>query len=214
MNRQFQRGQQGVRSNRYSGSRLTNWAEFHPWHSAMDKIHTQYLSRLNRQSDNPLIVLQRTHSDFVRPVSREDIVDTLAKGPTEFTKGLDGVFVMGGSTKLAKVVDSLYCYGSYWLRCIFLAPFPKRLLECCYKRPPKPSILNEYRRAGAIVRSTRNGLHVEFDELSVRRFYIRDVLLHEIGHHVDRRWQRSKRKREGYAEWFATEYGYRVHPDI
>ena len=214
MNRQFQRGQQGVRSNRYSGSKLTNWTEFHPWHSAIDKVHNRHLSRLCRPSAAPLIVLQRTHAEFVRPLSREDIEDTLSKVSKEYTSDLQGVFVLGGSSKLAKVVDSLYCYGTYWMWCIFLAPFPRAFLRRCYRRPPKPSILSEYSRAGASVRQTRDGLVVEFSEVAIRRFYIRDVLMHEIGHHVDRRWPRSKRKSEGFAEWFATEYGYRMRHDI
>jgi len=45
----------------------------------------------------------------------------------------------------------------------------------------------------------------------VRRFLLDDVLLHEIGHHLDRHnfARKSNRKIEGFAEWFATENGFR-----
>ncbi len=40
----------------------------------------------------------------------------------------------------------------------------------------------------------------------LRRFYLRDVLTHEIGHHVDT-WNETPKDRERFAEWFAQEHG-------
>ncbi len=42
--------------------------------------------------------------------------------------------------------------------------------------------------------------------VSLRRFYLRDVLMHEIGHHVDSR-NTAVKDREKYAERFARLYG-------
>jgi hypothetical protein len=47
------------------------------------------------------------------------------------------------------------------------------------------------------------GVRITFTEESLREFYRRDVLPHEIGHHVDRDGPPS----EGFARWFATQYG-------
>jgi len=45
---------------------------------------------------------------------------------------------------------------------------------------------------------------LEFTETSLSRFYLYDVLLHELGHHVDRRErQHDRRASENYAKWFA-----------
>lgn len=41
---------------------------------------------------------------------------------------------------------------------------------------------------------------------SLRRFFLRDVLMHEIGHHVDT-WNESYEDREKFAEDFAQKYG-------
>src|SRR5262245_6891370 len=124
MNRHYQRVYQGVRSNRYSGSKLTNWTDFHPWDSAISKAYLQHPPNLRKEGERPLVFLEPTHVDFLQPLSREDIEDTFAKIPGAYTLGLQGVFVLSGSTKLSKV-RSLYCYGTYWLHCIFLAPFPR-----------------------------------------------------------------------------------------
>lgn len=42
---------------------------------------------------------------------------------------------------------------------------------------------------------------------SNREFFMRDVLIHEIGHHVDNRTHVNSKTREGFANWFAKEHG-------
>src|SRR5215467_11049731 len=120
MNRAHQRVYQGVRSNRYSGSKLTNWTDFHPWHSAVSKAYFQHRAYLRKEGEKPLVILEPTHRDFLQPLDREDIEDTLQKIPTAYTRGLQGVFLLSGSTKQSRVVGSLYCYGTYWLNTVFL----------------------------------------------------------------------------------------------
>lgn len=41
---------------------------------------------------------------------------------------------------------------------------------------------------------------------TLRRFYLRDVLIHEIGHHVDT-WNTTREDREKFADEFALKYG-------
>ena len=45
-----------------------------------------------------------------------------------------------------------------------------------------------------------------FELVSMQRFYIRDVLMHEIGHHIDR-WNVGYEARERFANEFARTYG-------
>src|SRR5260221_172325 len=47
--------------------------------------------------------------------------------------------------------------------------------------------------------SPRDGVTVTFDKESLRRFYLFDVVLHEVGHHVDR--HRTSGDAERYARW-------------
>jgi hypothetical protein len=46
-----------------------------------------------------------------------------------------------------------------------------------------------------------DGATLQFDSSSLRRFYLYDVLLHEVGHHVDR--DHMSENAERYASWFA-----------
>jgi hypothetical protein len=158
-------------------------------------------------------VVQRTHSDFVRPVEKSDILESLARVPKRFIADIYGIFLLSGSSKQAKVAEKLFCYGTYWGKCIFLAPFPKRWMTRIYRRRKlSPSVLREFQRAGAQVEHRPQGITVIFNRASLREFYLRDVLMHEIGHHVDRHQRRSKRKEEGFANWVASEYGYKLKP--
>jgi hypothetical protein len=70
---------------------------------------------------------------------------------------------------------------------------------------PKPSVRREYERAGAFWRQVTGGWQLEFAPESLRRFYLNDVLLHEVGHHVNRGSRKNKRDAEAFANWMAIE---------
>lgn len=46
-----------------------------------------------------------------------------------------------------------------------------------------------------------------YDLNALPTFYLQDVLMHEIGHHVDGRPNTTKKERESFADWFAAEHG-------
>ncbi|MGD1941771.1 MAG: hypothetical protein ACFB0G_10705, partial [Leptolyngbyaceae cyanobacterium] len=61
------------------------------------------------------------------------------------------------------------------------------MLKDHWGKHPKPTTIQEYERMGAKWIQDESGWYLEFDRLSLRRFYLYDVLLHELGHHVDQR---------------------------
>jgi hypothetical protein len=206
-NAQATRG--GVRSNRYGGSKLTNWTDFDPYSSAVDRAYYRHMERVS-ETRELLVIAYPTHPRFIMPVDEHSIRQHLSGMPAVFTRGLKAIFLLAGSNKEEKVSKGrLSCYGCYGKECIFIHPYPRAEMTWTESRPPKPSIQQEYRRAGARLRLDSRGLHVAFDELSLRRFYLRDVLTHEIGHFVDRTKRRNKVPSEEFAHWFATEYGYK-----
>lgn len=85
-------------------------------------------------------------------------------------------------------------------------------MDQVWRTLPKPSLLHEYQRAGASITPDGQRWRVQFDAASLRQFYLRDVLMHELGHHVDRGnfAFKTDRKAERLAEWFATENGYKI----
>ena len=85
---------------------------------------------------------------------------------------------------------------------IIIHPFPKKYMHSYFEKPPKPSVLNDYKRAGATITLKGKQCWIRFDEESLRHFYLRDVLLHELGHHTDAGNFRTKsrKKAENFAE--------------
>ena len=210
MNTPYQRGPKGVRGDRYSGSKVTNSTQFQPFYSVTEKIYSKFYQEFQNRTW-PLIRIAPTHEDFIFPVTEKDIEATLARIPPEYVAGVKAILVPGGSKKQIKVAKSLYLFGEYWQECVFLHPYPKARLTLTFYKKPNPSVTQEYRRAGAIIKTKRSGIEISFDETSLKQFYLRDVLMHEIGHHNDNRLKdRSRRKSETFAEWFALEHGFRL----
>ncbi len=211
MKRKHFNATQGVRSDRYSGSKYTNWTEFDPINSAIDKIYSKHYDELENEPKYPKYFVETIHSNFIMPVTTSELTLELGRVPGEYTEGLKGVFLLGGSKKEEKVFFSqLSYYGTYWSNCIFIHPYPKKNLERYYKPPPRPHVLNDYKRVGALVKQDHaGGLTVHFTTESLKQFYLRDVFIHEIGHHFDDNYSKGQKKREGFADWFATEYGFK-----
>jgi len=207
MTQSFQKGPQGVRGDRYSGSKVTNSRSFQPFYSATEKIHAKYY-KLFKNRTLPLVKIEPTHKDYILPISKDDITSLLERIPTHFIEGIKAILVTSGSKKQIKVIKNMLHYGEYWEECVFIHPYPKVLMTQSYDKKPNPQTIQEYQRAGGVVTSAGSGVEISFNKDSLRRFYLRDVLMHEIGHHNEgERIGRSRKKSEGYANWFATEYG-------
>ena len=90
-----------------------------------------------------------------------------------------------------------------------LYPFPYKYLSHTYKKLPAPHKINDFKRAGARIKKIKQGWKVEFSLMNLRNFYLNDVLIHEIGHHVDKiynTYDKSNNKIENFAEYFVQKY--------
>ena len=205
----FQKGPQGVQNDRASGSKYSNRTGFNPFYSATEKIYSKYFRRIKNRT-YPFIRVEPTHGEFCFPVTVDDIRSAIKRIPRQYVLGIKAILVPPGSKKQTKAANSLYLYGEYWQSCIFLHPMPKSMLRMKFAGNLKPNQGEEYRRAGAKVSTTGSVTEIEFNADSLRNFYLNDVLVHEVGHHVDRQI-RTQSKREGFASWFASEYGFKVN---
>ncbi len=204
----YQKGPQGVQNDRFSGSKVSNLSPFQPFWSATEKIYAKYRGRIKNRT-YPFIRVESTHSEFVFPITLVEIQTVLQAVPPKFVYGIKAVLIPSGTRKQIKAANSLYIYGEYWQQCIFLHPYPKKFMVINNGKGLKPHELEAFKRAGAEIQNVGNNLEVSFTELSLRNFYLKDVLMHEIGHHVDQN-RRAQKKRERFAEWFALEYGYHL----
>jgi hypothetical protein len=208
MNRSFQRGPQGVRGDRFSGSKVTNLASFQPYYSATEKIYTKYFERFKNRT-SPWVQIETIHDDFVFPVTKDDIISVIENLPTKFITGIKAILVPSGSKKQIKALKRLLVYGEYWQECVFLHPYPKILMNQIFDKKPNPQLIQEYQRTGAHIKTKGTRIEIRFDEASLKKYYLYDILMHEIGHHNDQFFGAKPRKsRESFADWFAMEYGY------
>jgi hypothetical protein len=200
----------GPRSNAWSRNKRTNLRSFDPQNEELSRVIEKYYDECEG-AERPIYRQISLHEAFVMPVTLTEVKVTVDAIPAEFTDGLKGVFLLGGSQKQADTYNT-YSYGCYLENKIYLHPYPKNRLKRKYAHPPKPHILIEYQRAGVSITQKPGEFIIEFTEDALRHFYLRDVLIHEVGHHVDRSNFGKKRKSrmEPFAEWFATEYGFRL----
>ena len=200
----------GIKAGAYSESKYSNWSRFSPADSEIDRVYNKYYDQIQANTIGPLLFEENLHNNFIAPVSLKDLKSEYDKIPLTFRVGLKGIFLLGGTAKIESTSKTKFRYGTYWNNCIFIHPYPQKLLVKNHIKSPRPHTLNDYIRVGAEVKILNKGVSIEFTEQSLREFYLRDVFVHEMGHHVDRFFKKNEAKSEGFAEWFATEYGFRL----
>jgi hypothetical protein len=181
---------------------------FNPALNEIETVYKKNLKKVLSGRPKPLILKEPVHSSFIMPVSIKDIKKTLKAVPRGFLSGLDAVFLLGGSNKQAKAF-SLFRFGTYWKKCIFIHAFPKAFLTVFYENPLKPSFLEEYKRYRIKTKKEFGGISICFTPESLKNYYLGHILMHEMGHHVCGTGKNIK-KEEGFAEWFSTQFGYRL----
>ena len=168
----------GPRGNAYSESKFTNWTVYDPFFAECRAVFKQYDARISKSPKFPHIIAVKPQlSEFIHPCKRADIRAKLKQMPASSYEGLRAVFILSGTRKQQTSWRSkLGCYGMYWNSCVFL--FPYLYLHTWY--------------------------HYTFDDL--RQFYLNDVLVHEIAHHIDRNRIAPKDKSEGFANAYVQEH--------
>jgi hypothetical protein len=197
------------RSNRYSESKYTNWSRYNPFDLEISTLPEELKPEINIEAGAAIVPVytRNLHTDFIHPVEVEDVRKLLSGVPSDFLNSLRGIYLLGGTSKQLRASKKRFRYGCYGSGRIYLYAFPRWMLTELWGRLPKPTIVEEYKRMGAQWKQSDSGWWLEFDRSSLKRFYLFDVLLHELGHHVDKRvWSRDTESAERYAEWFAQEY--------
>jgi hypothetical protein len=207
---------QAQRTGLYAESKLTNWRPFNPAHAEVWRVYYhKYYDDFQSAESEPIIRIEPIAKNFIMPISETDIRSFLTRVPVRFVASLRGILLLGGSHQQYKVRNSrTFCYGCYYQRIIFINPFPMGCITEKYKYCPPPHIRHEYERAGANFSKSTSGWVLEWPPEALHRYYLYNVLTHELGHHVD--WlqrngqDRATREAESFAEWFVREFGYKL----
>jgi hypothetical protein len=195
---------------------MSHWTPFDPYSSARrNRRHASHVRRTVYQLPHGEIEILEypLHSAFFQPATPFDIYKTLAILPADCIAGLESIFLHGGSNKQESIRDSaVFRFGDYSSNVIMLYPFPRQWLNTPLSRHENRHLWHDLRRAGANMSGGDRSEICHFTPENVRRFYLADVLVHEVGHHVDRvRLQRKSTSRaERFAEAFVDRYGRAV----
>lgn len=154
--------------------------------------------------DDYKVIVQQPGIGYRHILTPEDIRQRLSELPSSFTAGLDVVQFSCMTTKK----KSFPCYGMQWGTAIYLYPVEETLVEV-FDYPPLPNLRNEVKMYGGTWEHADPGpWNLIWTEETIRDFYLNNILIHELGHLLDKR-NTGYVDRERYAEWFAIEYGYR-----
>lgn len=149
-------------------------------------------------------VVQSPGPGYRHAVTPDEVAKRLSELPAEFLTDLQVVQF----SRMTRKKQSLPCYGMQWGTTLYLYPVDEGLVEF-FPVPPPPAIENEARMYGGEWRQEADGAwSLHWTEDAIRDFYLNNILIHELGHLLDDR-NSSYTDRERFAEWFATEYGYR-----
>ena len=149
------------------------------------------------------VIVQSPGAGYRHIVTPEDVRHRLAELPEPFLRDLEVVQL----SRMTRKKQSFPCYGMQWGSTLFLYPIEETLTET-FDKPPQPVFFSEARMYGGRWEQEGEEWTLHWSEKAIRDFYLNNILIHELGHLLDDR-NSNYTDRERYAEWFATEYGYR-----
>jgi hypothetical protein len=156
------------------------------------------------EHDGYRVIVQAPGEGYRHVLTPADVRERLAQLPESFLVDLEVVQF----SRMTRKKQSLPCYGMQWGPALYLYPIDDSLVEH-FGQAPTPAIYNESKMYGGRWDEGDGGSWtLTWSEAAIRDFYLNNILIHELGHLLDDR-NTGYIDRERYAEWFATEYGYR-----
>ena len=150
------------------------------------------------------VLIQPAGEGYRHVLKPKEVRERLSQLPEHFLRDLEVVQM----SRMTRKKQSLPCYGMQWGPTLYLYPIAESLTEH-FNRAPSPAILNETRMYGGHWREAGGGAWtLHWTIRAIKDFYLNNILIHELGHLLDER-NTGYTDRERFAEWFATEYGYR-----
>lgn len=150
------------------------------------------------------VVVQAAGEGYQHVLKPKEVRERLSQLPEHFLRDLEVVQM----SRMTRKKQSLPCYGMQWGPTLYLYPIDESLTEH-FNQAPSPAIYNETRMYGGHWREAGGGAWtLHWTVRAIKDFYLNNILIHELGHLLDER-NTGYTDRERFAEWFATEYGYR-----
>lgn len=166
------------------------------------------LSKPSEDEDIPLLIQDNPSRDFFFPISAEEANEAIQALPNDDSAGLTHIWLRRinkidferGRLPLAEFI----CGSG--VRLVVLYPFPKSLIMDLGNKKPSARKLKELSKFCNNILHVKGNWSIQWDIDSLRKYYINNLLYHEIGHHIDwysRHWSKANNKK---VEEFADQY--------
>lgn len=158
------------RSNAYSESKFTNWTPYDPFFAEARAAFKRFDEKISRVPKFPhVIVIKSQTPDFIHACTRAEVRAKLQQMPEASRQGLRAVFLLAGTRKQEK---------SWWSNL------------GCY---------GMYWNSCVFLFASTFKLPHRWTLDRLQRFYLNDVLVHEVAHHIDRERIADKKTKEAFA---------------
>ena len=166
----------GPRSNAYSESKFTNWTLYDPFFMEARAALKRFDERISQAPKFPhVIAIKPQTPDFIHACTRAEIKVRLERIPQVSRKDLRAVFLLAGTRKQEK---------SWWSKLGCYGMYWNSCVFLCAHPFQLP-----------------NGYTLD----NLRNFYLDDVLVHEVAHHIDRERISDRKTKENFAHAYVQE---------
>lgn len=166
----------GPRGGLYSESKFTNWADHDPFFMEAQTAHKLFFRRRRKSRNFPHIVtMPALKPDFMQVCTPGQVERRLVRMPSRHLDGLEAVFLLGGTRKQQLSWNSAAYCSGIYWR--------RCVFLCAY-------LFDDARK-----------MYIE----DLRSFFLDDVLVHEVAHHVDRFRSGNRDEKEGFAVAFVQQ---------
>jgi hypothetical protein len=166
----------GPRSNAYSESKFTNWTVYDPFFAEARAALKRFDGRISRVPAFPhVIAIKPQTSDFIHACTRSEARTRLERMSPASRENLRAVFLLSGTRKQQKSWGSKLGCYGIYWNSCVF------LFAHPFKLPRRYTL----------------------DDL--RRFYLDDVLVHEVAHHLDRERITDRKAKENFAHAYVQQ---------
>lgn len=151
----------------------------------------------------PVLIEDRPHCDYVFPVTGQEAMERLRQLPANHIEGITHVWMRRmGPGDSGRPLGS-YSYGLGYA-VIVLYPWPRDLRWFAGAKKVHRFWARLVSRFGGRLERRNGKWYAKFTEDGARRFFLDDLILHEVGHHND--WRDSSPANHKQEEEFAIQY--------
>jgi len=174
------------------------------------------------REETPIFIMDNPSRDLFFPITTDDIKQFLNKLPQAHTEKLTHIWLRKMSNKEYDKEGSYQgCFicGS-GVNLIVLYPFPTDLMMKFGNKKPSNKTLKWYLAFDPELIHSNGEWVLKWTEEKIKKYYLEGLLLHEIGHQIDSRYQRywspsyKKQKAENFADNYACYWGNEIRTEI